>query len=84
MQFCIIPPILKKAVDLRIFDRFKQFFKSLWLMVYNSISLRDIFVFGGLALLGYGLYQFIPWVSLSVCGLLLMLLGLGWLDRGHE
>ena len=52
-------------------------FKSLW-AAFNS---RDVFVLGGLGMLGYGLYLFIPWVAFAVCGALLMLLGLGWLDR---
>ena len=53
-------------------------FKGAW-MAFNS---RDVFVLGGLGMLGYGLYHFIPWTAFAVCGALLMLLGLGWLDRG--
>jgi uncharacterized membrane protein YcjF (UPF0283 family) len=40
----------------------------------------DIAVFGGLAALTYGLYQRCDWLALTVCGSLLMLIGLGWLD----
>jgi len=40
-----------------------------------AFEIRDIFVFGGLVMLGYGLYQFIPWVSFAVCGFLLFFVG---------
>lgn len=36
---------------------------------------RDFFFFGGMALLGYGLYLLQPWLGLSTVGLLLMLTG---------
>lgn len=32
----------------------------------------DLLSLIGLALLGYGLFLFIPWVSFSICGLLLI------------
>ena len=35
----------------------------------------DILAVLGLALLGYGLYLFLPWVSFAVCGALLILSG---------
>ena len=40
------------------------------------IDLRDCFIFGGLALMGYGLYQFIPWVAFTVCGAVLLAIGI--------
>jgi len=45
----------------------KTFFKSI---------LPDAVSFGGISLLGYGLFLFKPWVSYSVVGLLLLLFGL--------
>lgn len=36
----------------------------------------DVFLFGGLCLLGYGLFLFKPWVSFAVCGGILMAVGL--------
>jgi len=62
------------------FDRIKHYIPILFEKLILS-NVRDFFVFGGLSLLGYGLWLFIPWVSFSVSGLLLMLLGLGWLTR---
>jgi hypothetical protein len=38
-------------------------------------SLSDILAVSGLALLGYGLFLFKPWVSYSVCGSLLIMAG---------
>ena len=45
-------------------------------------GIEDFIVLSGLGLLGYGLFLYDPRIAYSVCGLLLMLLGLGWLDRG--
>ena len=39
-------------------------------------DVRDVFVFGGLALMGYGLWLYRPWVAYAACGLVLLLLGL--------
>jgi len=50
--------------------------------IIKSFDIRDVFVFGGLALLGYGLYLFEPWISFSVCGGLLMIIG--YVMRGDE
>lgn len=51
-------------------------FKQIRESIGKTIDLRDCFVFGGLALLGYGLYQFQPWVSFTVCGAILLAIGL--------
>lgn len=40
------------------------------------IDLRDCFVFGGLVLMGYGLYQFRPWIAFTVCGAILLMIGM--------
>jgi len=39
------------------------------------IVFRDILLLCGFFLLGFGLWRFIPWVSYSVCGVLLMCAG---------
>lgn len=49
--------------------------------IKDYLDIRDVFVFGGLVMLGYGLYLFEPWTAYVVTGALLMLLGLGWLFR---
>lgn len=41
----------------------------------HAFDVRDVFVFGGLALLGYGLFLLRPWLGYSVAGLLLMIIG---------
>jgi hypothetical protein len=41
----------------------------------HAFDMRDVFVFGGLALLGYGLFLLRPWLGYSVAGLLLMIIG---------
>jgi len=42
----------------------------------HVFDVRDIFVFGGLALLGYGLFLLRPWLGYSVTGAVLMAIGL--------
>lgn len=63
-----------------LFGRIKEYFKrglvSLAGAVKSAIGIRDIFVFGGMGMLGYGLYLFKPWVCFVVCGSLLMAIGL--------
>lgn len=38
-------------------------------------NVRDFFYFPGMAMLGYGLYLYRPWIAFAVCGVLLMLTG---------
>ena len=41
-----------------------------------AVDIRDVFFFGGLAMLGYGLYlRFGLWLAFMVCGVLLMATG---------
>jgi len=47
-------------------------------------DIRDCFVFGGLGILSYGIWQVEQWLAFVVCGGILMLLGLGWLERGTK
>ena len=38
-------------------------------------GLRDILFLIGLGLFGYGLHMFTPWISFTVCGAILMIVG---------
>jgi len=79
------PANTKKRRDYLLnIETIKNSIKSFFSSVYNSFDLRDILVFGGMASIGYGLYQYCNWSAFAVCGALLMLLGLGWLDRGQK
>jgi uncharacterized membrane protein len=49
---------------------------NVWGLVKNIFDRRDVFVFGGLILMGYGLYLFKPWVSYVVIGAVLLWIGL--------
>jgi hypothetical protein len=66
---------------LGIFRNFKTCFISAVVSAAKLFDVRDLFVFGGLSMLGYGLYLKEPWIAFSVCGALLIALGLGWLTR---
>jgi len=66
----------------KILSRAGSFITSLVKAVWTAFDIRDVFVFGGLSMLGYGLYlQYGKWLSFSVCGAILMLLGLGFLTK---
>jgi len=43
-----------------------QIFKAV-----KEISFRDVLLVSGLALIGVGLYLFAPWVSFTVCGVII-------------
>ena len=43
---------------------------------FKKIDLRDVFLFVGLALVGVGLFMLAPWLAFTVCGVLLMAIGL--------
>jgi len=44
--------------------------------VYAAFDIRDALVFGGLGMLGYGLYlKWGQWLAFMVCGILLMIIG---------
>ena len=47
--------------------------------IKNGLDVRDFLVFGGLSMLGYGLYLLRPWLGFAVAGALLM--GIGYLMR---
>jgi len=70
-----------KAQSLGIFRNFKTCLVSAATSAAKLFDVRDLLVFGGLSMLGYGLYLREPWIAFSVCGVLSMALGLGWLAR---
>ena len=45
--------------------------------IWEAFDIRPVFFFGGLVLLWHGLFLYLPWVSFSVCGVILM--AVGWL-----
>lgn len=50
--------------------------------VYAAFDVRDFFVFGGLGMLGYGLYlRWGEWLAFMVCGVLLMIIGYSMRDK---
>ena len=49
--------------------------RAVLIFAFGLFDIRPIFFFGGLSLLGYGLFLYLPWVSFSVCGLILMIMG---------
>lgn len=56
--------------------------RSLVAKVCAGFDVRDPIVLCGLAMTGYGLYLFRPWVSFAVCGVLLMVGGI-LMERKH-
>jgi hypothetical protein len=59
------------------------YFEKIKSAVGRAIDLRDCFVFGGLGIMGYGLYQFRPWVAFTVCGAILLAIGI-FIGRGKD
>ncbi len=50
--------------------------------MWDTFEIRIVFFFGGLILLGYGLFLYLPWLSYSMCGVILM--AIGWLMGGKR
>ena len=46
--------------------------------LWTAFDVRDVFVFGGLGLLGYGLWLRCQWLGFAVPGLFLFAVGLLW------
>lgn len=59
---------------MNIIRRASSFITSRIDALFAGFDLRDVFLFGGLSLLTYGLYLYRPWVGFAICGLLLMLI----------
>lgn len=71
--------------SMKIIMRAGVFIASLVKGLWSACDIRDVFVFGGLVMLGYGLYlRWGQWLAFMVCGALLVLLGLGWLTREQK
>ena len=43
--------------------------------IIKAITLRDVLIISGLSLISVGLYLFLPWVSFTVCGALVLVGG---------
>ena len=56
-------------------------FEKMKFAIVKVVDLRDAFVFGGLGLMGYGLYQYRPWIAFTVCGTILLAIGI-FIGRG--
>ena len=68
---------------MKIIKKIGNFIKSLSKGLWNAFDIRDVFVFGGVAMLGYGLYlRWGEWLAFMVCGILLMIIG--YLMRDKE
>ena len=67
---------------MRIIRKVGNFIKSLLSKTWNAFDIRDIFVFGGVGMLGYGIYLLseLGW-SLAVCGPLFMIIGYFMRDK---
>lgn len=50
--------------------------------MWDTFDIRIVLFFGGLGLLFYGLFLYLPWLSYSVCGVILM--AVGWLMEGKR
>ncbi|HLB31081.1 MAG TPA: hypothetical protein VJN91_06090 [Gammaproteobacteria bacterium] len=60
---------------LRLLSRTRQSLASRFDAAREAFDIRDVLLFGGMAMLGYGLYRYRPWVAFAVCGLFLMAIG---------
>ena len=67
---------------MRIIKRLGNFIASLFKSLWNAFDIRDFFVFGGVGMLGYGIYLLseLGW-SLAVCGPLFMIIGYFMRDK---
>lgn len=67
---------------LKALGRFLRFVAlSLVDVVKTTFGIRDIFIFGGISMLGYGLHLYLHWLGFAISGGILLLLGLGWITR---
>ncbi|MEN6375525.1 MAG: hypothetical protein ABFD75_12225 [Smithella sp.] len=63
-------------MTLNFFLKFINLLKSFSVKAFEAFDARDFLVFGGLILLGYGLYLLRPWFGLAVTGAILIYMGL--------
>lgn len=51
--------------------------------LFRAVDLRDLFIFGGIALIGYGLWMLYPWLGFTATGVIFLSLGLFVGKRGE-
>ncbi len=61
---------------MKITKEFAEAVRSLIVASREGFDIRDLFVFGGLGLMGYGLWMLYPWLGFAVTGAVLMSIGL--------
>jgi len=77
-----VPYYQKIGYILQIIRKICGFLKSLMCGIWAFLDIRDFFVFGGLGMLGYGLYlRWGSWLAFMVCGVLLMTIGCMMRDK---
>ena len=66
----------KVSHEVSIYRKTINYAASLIKAAWAAFDIRDVFLFGGLSLLGYGLYlRFGQWLAFIVCGMIFMALG---------
>jgi hypothetical protein len=63
----------------RVYERIR----AAAIVAWEWFDLRDLLVFGGLMMAGYGLWLYRPWIAFSVCGVALVAIGL-FFGRGKS
>jgi len=58
-----------------ISSTFFSLLSMIWRLI-ASFDRRDVFVFGGLSMMGYGLHIYSPALCFSICGGILLLIGI--------
>jgi hypothetical protein len=66
---------------MKFITKFYGFFSARIEVLKKAIDVRDVLVFGGISLAGYGLYMVYPALSFIVCGSFLVCLGMGFFVR---
>jgi len=74
-----VPYYQKTGYILQIIRKICGFLKSLMCGIWAFFEFRDVLVYGGLVMLGYGLHlKWGLWLGLMVCGIIMFILGLLW------
>jgi hypothetical protein len=60
----------------KIIDKIKDSARSLLSWLKSALDIRDFLLFGGLVLLGYGLWLYAPWLGFAVPGAILTAFGI--------
>ena len=58
-------------------SRASEYLRTAGLTIGKLVDLRDGFVFGGIAMMGYGLWLYRPWIAFAVCGAVIFRIGFG-------